>query len=328
MKKIFSLIITTIILFAFTACSNNAVSESDKIDIVCTIFPEYDWVREIIGKDNEDIELTILMNSGVDMHSYQPTVDDIIKVSNCDMLIYVGGESDKWIDDALKQKNNKDMKVIKLLDYVNLKESELVEGMQESEHEHHEEEHEEEHNEEHHHNDEHVWLSLKNAGVLCEKITEDLCEIDVSNADKYRQNFESYGSKLDELDNEYKTMIENSTIKTILFGDRFAFRYLVDDYNLDYYAAFTGCSAETEASFETIQFLAGKIDELKLKYILKLEGSNHKIAETIVSNTTGKNQEILEIISLQAINDKDIANGATYLSIMKDNLEVLTKALN
>ena len=219
------------------------------------------------------------------------------------------------------------MKIIKLLDYIKLKESELVEGMQESEHEQHEEEHEDEHHEEHHHNDEHVWLSLKNASVLCEKITKDLCEIDTSNADKYRGNFESYKSKLNELDNDYKTMVDNSTIKTILFGDRFAFRYLVDDYNIDYYAAFTGCSAEIEASFETVQFLASKIDELKLKYVLKLEGSNHKIAETIVANTKDKNQEILEMNSIQSIKDKDIENGVTYLSIMKDNLNVLAKAL-
>lgn len=322
MKKILYMMMMVLVAFGITACSDDTVPQNEKIDIVCTIFPEYDWVREIIGKDNKDFDLTILMDSGVDMHSYQPTVEDIIKVSNCDMLVYVGGESDKWIEDALEQKNNDNMKVIKLLDCINVKESELVEGM-ENEHEH-----QEEVPEEHHHNDEHVWLSLRNAIKLCEKIKDNLIKIDSENASEYEKNYNDYKYKLTTLDKEYQRIIEESKIKTILFGDRFAFRYLVDDYNIDYYAAFTGCSAETEASFETIQFLANKIDELELKYILRLEGTTHKIAETIVSNTNNKNQEILEVNSLQSINNKDIENGVTYISIMEENLNVLTKALN
>ena len=176
--------------------------------------------------------------------------------------------------------------------------------------------------------DEHVWLSLKNAETLCNAITDALEEIDPANKDAYATNAASYLEKLAALDGEYQTVVDNAARKTVLFGDRFPFRYLVDDYGLSYYAAFAGCSAETEASFETISFLAGKVDELRLPCVLTIEGAQHKIAETIVQNTAEKNQSILTLDSMQSTTSTDVANGTTYLSVMESNLDVLKQALN
>ena len=297
-------------------------SGSKPLKIVTTIFPEYDWVREILGDKADHAEVTMLLDNGVDLHSYQPTADDIIKISDCDLFIYVGGESDGWVEDALKEATNQNMKVINLLDVLGeqVKEEEVVEGM-EGEEEESEDENEPEY-------DEHVWLSLKNAETLCNAITDALEEIDPANKDAYAANAASYLEKLAALDGEYQTVADNAARKTVLFGDRFPFRYLVDDYGLSYYAAFAGCSAETEASFETISFLAQKVDELKLPCVLTIEGAKHKIAETIVQNTAEKNQSILTLDSMQSTTSTDVANGTTYLSVMESNLDVLKQALN
>ena len=205
-----------------------------------------------------------------------------------------------------------------------VKEEEIVEGM---EHEHEEgEEHEHEGEEPEY--DEHVWLSLKNAKVLCKAIAKALEEVDPANRENYSSNLEAYEQKLSDLDTEYQQTVDSAARKTLLFGDRFPFRYLADDYDIDYYAAFAGCSSETEASFETVSFLAEKTDELKLPYIMTIEGNNKEIAETIISNTSEKNQKILSMDSMQSTTSEDIKNGATYISIMKSNLDVLEKALN
>ncbi len=298
-------------------------SGNKPLKIVTTIFPEYDWVREILGDKADHAEVTMLLDNGVDLHSYQPTADDIIKISDCDLFLYVGGESDGWVEDALKEATNQNMKVINLLDVLgeHVKEEEVVEGMEGEE----EEEADEEEGPEY---DEHVWLSLKNAETLCNAITDALEEIDPANKDAYAANAASYLEKLSALDGEYQTVADNAARKTVLFGDRFPFRYLVDDYGLSYYAAFAGCSAETEASFETISFLAGKVDELRLPCVLTIEGAQHKIAETIVQNTAEKNQSILTLDSMQSTTSTDVANGTTYLSVMESNLDVLKQALN
>ena len=307
-----------------SALAPSALQSGNKpLKIVTTIFPEYDWVRQILGEHAKNVELTMLLDNGVDLHSYQPTADDIIKISDCDLFVYVGGESDGWVEDALKEATNQNMKVINLLDVLGeqVKEEEVVEGMEGEE----EEEADEEEGPEY---DEHVWLSLKNAETLCSTITDALEEIDPANKDAYATNAASYLEKLAALDGEYQTVADNAARKTVLFGDRFPFRYLVDDYGLRYYAAFAGCSAETEASFETISFLAGKVDELGLPCVLTIEGAQHKIAETIVQNTAEKNQSILTLDSMQSTTSTDVANGTTYLSVMESNLDVLKQALN
>ena len=334
MKKVIALLLALVIatsLLAGCGRQNDPTGDTktDQLSIVTTIFPEYDWVREILGDKADSAELTMLLDNGVDLHSYQPTADDIIKISNCDLFIYVGGESDEWVDDALKEATNKNMKDINLLDVLGnfVKTEETVEGMQEEEHDHEDtDEHDdaEDHEEE---KDEHVWLSLKNAETLCGAIADALAQIDPDNKDTYAANAAAYIQKLSALDGEYQKAVDAASAKTVLFGDRFPFRYLVDDYGLSYYAAFVGCSAETEASFETISFLAKKVDELKLPCVLTIEGAQHKIAETIVQNTAEKNQKVLTMDSMQSTTSKDVANGVTYLSIMENNLSVLKEAL-
>lgn len=291
----------------------------DKLKIVTTIFPEYDWVRQIAGDQISNMELTMLLDNGIDLHSYQPTADDIMKISDCDIFVYVGGESDEWVEDALKEAVNKDMQVINLLEVLgdSVKTEEMVEGMQETEHDH---EHEEE-------ADEHVWLSLKNAQTLSDAIASALETADPANKETYAANAASYVEKLATLDTQYQEAVNNASQKTLLFGDRFPFRYLVDDYGLSYYAAFAGCSAESEASFETISFLAQKVDELGLKNVLTIEKSDQKITKTIIENTRDKNQNILTLDSMQSTTSDDVANGTTYLSVMENNLSVLKEAL-
>ena len=326
-------------LSAFTACATKTESKVEssvstetekKIKVVSTIFPSYDWAKEVVGDLKDSYDFTLLLDKGADLHSYQPTADDIAKIAEADLFIYVGGESDGWVDDALKVATNKDMKVINLVEVLGdkAKTEEVVEGMQAEEEEEHSGEIAEggeacEENE----IDEHVWLSLKNASGYVKSIEEALADIDKNNAATYEKNASAYISKLNDLDKEYKDVVDASTNKTVLFGDRFPFRYLVDDYGLKYYAAFVGCSAETEASFNTVVFLANKVDELNLGDVLTIENSDGKIAKTIIDNTKDKNKNVDVLNSMQSVTAKDVEAGETYLKIMQSNLEVLKKVL-
>ena len=314
-----------------------------KFSVVCTIFPEYDWIRQLVGDKKDNYEITYLLDKGVDLHSYQPTAEDIAKIANCDLFVYVGGESDGWVNDALKESKNDKMQVVNLLETLgkNVKPEEVVEGMQEEDehdhdhddkdhddkdHDHEDADHDHDHEEETEY-DEHVWLSLRNATVLVNTLAEKLQIIDPENKDYYATTAADYTAKLGDLDSRYLATIKKAKVKTVLFGDRFPFRYLVDDYGLKYYAAFVGCSAETEASFETVAFLAKKTDDLKLKSVLVIENSDQKIAKKIVETTKDKSQNIVVLNSMQSITNEDIANGATYLSIMESNLKALASAL-
>ncbi len=531
MKKIF------LILAVFSALTTSVFAakakKSDKLKVVTTIFPEYDWTREILGDNAKNVELILLLGNGVDLHSYQPSIQDIAKISTADIFIYVGGESDGWVADALKNAKNKNMKVINLLETLGdkVKAEEVKEGMQseeeeehahhhgkevstfednevkdrslsdwegswqspyplvldgtldeaweeksedgkmtaqeykeyyktgyktdiasvtikgnkitynydngksvsakykytgyfiqvwsggtkaamyrfesmdkksaaprfieindhmikpaeaehfhlrmsnisfdaiedpekywptffpasmsgkeiaehlsgghhhhdendEEEHDHHDHEAEEGHHHHHHHDgedeveyDEHVWLSLRFAKVLSAEIASALCEKDSANASTYKANLAAYSSKLDALDSKYAAAVKAGSKNTILFGDRFPFRYFVDDYGLKYYAAFVGCSAETEASFETVIFLAKKVDELSLNNVCQIESGNGKIARTIIQSSKNKNAKILSFDSMQSVTSKDIKKGTTYLGLMQNNLEVLKEAL-
>lgn len=321
MKKIF-LILTVMMLSittCFSGCTNN-FSKNGKINIVCTIFPIFDWVTEIV-EDDENTDVSYLLENGSELHSYEPSVSDIAKISSCDLFIYIGGESDNWVKDVLAQKQNKNMVILNLLEILGdkAKEEEIQEGMQEDHHI-------EDENDEVEY-DEHIWLSLKNCVFLCNKIVDAIKSIDSTNSTKYINNLNNFKNKVSELDSKYEEAVSNATQKTILFGDRFPFRYLVDDYGLNYYAAFSGCSAETEASFETITFLVNKINELNLQVIFTIEGNNNGVAETIKNSTETKNQKILVLNSMQSISKTDIKNGTTYLSIMTSNLENLKQAL-
>ncbi len=349
MKKTISLFLALILAFSLATVAVPASAEAEgQLRIVTTIFPEYDWMMNILGDRAAEAEVSMLLDNGVDLHSYQPSVDDIVKISDCDLFVYVGGESDDWVDDALKEATNKDMVVINLLEVLgdSVKEEEVVEGMEaehdhdhdrEDAHEDHEEghedhDHEEGHEEGHDHEeeveyDEHVWLSLKHAETLCGAIAEALCRLDPEHAEDYSANAAAYREKLQALDAAYQAAVDDAAADTLLFSDRFPFRYLTDDYGLNYYAAFVGCSAETEASFETIIFLATKTDELSLKSICQIESSDGSIARTIKENTRSGDQKILTLDSMQSVTSADVAEGASYLSIMEQNLEVLKTAL-
>lgn len=325
MKRFLALILAvTMAATIFGGCSSAPAKDEGKLNIVTTIFPEYDWVSNITS-GAEDVNITLLLENGADLHSYQPTAEDIVKISSCDVFIYVGGESDKWVDDALKGATNKEMTVINLLDILGTKakEEETVEGMQAEK----EEKDGKEEAEEEVELDEHVWLSLKNASMLCGKISDKLSKKDAKNKELYSKNTENYLKKLNELDAQYKAVRDSAKYDTLIFADRFPFRYLIDDYNLKYYAAFSGCSAESEASFETVAFLAKKLDELKLPALMKIDGSDGKIANTVLQTSNQKNAQILELNSMQSVNKKDIEEGKTYLSIMESNLAVFTQAV-
>ena len=332
MKKIIIAVLCMLLTAgALAGCGEKNKSEKNAdLSIVATIFPGYDWVREIMGDEAENADITMLMDNGTDLHSYQPTADDISKISKCDLFIYAGGESDEWVKDALKQAENKDMKVINMIEMLgdSVKTEEVVEGM-ESEHDHdHDEDGDHHDSDQEVEYDEHTCLSLKNAEMICEAIENDLSSLDPENKDIYKKNSEEYISKLSELDSKYQKTVDDAARKTVLFGDRFPFRYLTDDYGLDYYAAFVGCSAETEASFKTVKFLAEKVDELDLPCVMTIEGSDHKIAETIIRNTADKDQKVLTMDSMQAVTASDLKDGKTYLSLMEKNLEALKEALN
>lgn len=326
---------------------------SNKISIVCTTFPQYDWVKNILGEEAERFNVTLLLDNGVDMHSYQPAVKDIATAGSSNLFIYVGGESDTWVEDALKEAKNKDLKAINLMETLgnSVKEEEVVEGMQEEReslghsHEKSSKEKQEQTQKESHENsqeingqkeaadeepeyDEHIWLSIRNAEIMVKNIEKAIEQLDSDNAKVYQTNAENYIKKLDTLDKQYANTIQNAKYKAILFGDRFPFRYMADDYDLKCYAAFAGCSAETMAGFETVTFLAKKADELRLPVILTIENSDGRIAEAVKSNTTKKNQKILAMNSLQSVTKEQIADGITYLQVMQENLSVLSEALN
>lgn len=331
-KRYFTFAFMAVLLLgALSGCRGEGAKEEETVhsqingkkSIVSTVFPPYEWVREIVGNKAEEYDMTLLLDSGVDFHSYQPTAEDIAKISACDLFIYVGGESDEWVEGVLNGSENKDMHVLNLLDVLGdqAKEEEVIEGMEEEDKEH-------DHEEEGPVMDEHIWLSLKNAQTLTKAIKQELQNVDSENAEVYEENYQNYERKLQELDTKYREVVDSGKRKVVLFGDRFPFRYLVDDYNLDYYAAFPGCSAETEASFETIAFLSGKLEELELPSIFVIERSDTKVAQTVIENTSSKDQEILYIDSLQSVTSKDLEEGYTYLSAMENNLEVLRQALN
>ena len=308
------LIICTTTL-GLSGCSGNEIKDSGKLTVVATVFPAYDWTREILGDKGE---LTLLSSNGADLHNYQPTAEDMSKIATCDMFIYVGGESDSWAEDAVKTSLKKDMIAVNLLEVLGeaVVEEKELEGM---EHSHEEEDKPQA--------DEHVWLSLKNAQTVCGYIAEQLGNIDGDNAHLYTENAKKYNEKLDLLDAKYKEAVETARYDTLLFADRFPFRYLADDYGISCYAAFSGCSTETEAGVQTIAFLSAKLKELNLPAVLIIDGSDGSIASTVIKTAEGT-QKILILNSMQSVTQEDLDNGITYFSVMESNLEILKEALN
>ena len=334
-----------------------AAAEGRQLKIVATSFPHYDWTREVLGERLAETDLVLLQQSGVDLHSYSPSASDLLKIAACDLFVFVGGESDEWTERAFAQKGNPRRRILNLVKTLGsaAKEEKIVEGM-EHEHHHHDAKHDDhdddhdhdkdkhdhakkhdhdedkdhdhgDHDEHEHEIDEHVWLSLRHAATLVKAIAADLAVLDPANAATYRANADAYCAKLAALDREYTATVSSAKRKSILIADRFPFRYLADDYGLTYFAAFSGCSAESEASFKTVAFLAKKVDELQLPVILVIEGTKHKIAETVKRTTKAQDQRILTLDSLQSTGG-EAAKTTHYLDVMTRNLEALKTALN
>ena len=347
MKKFvfFAVLAAALLLVGCGLESGKKDSGNRKVSIVATIYPQYDWLKNVLGDRLGAVDLKLLIKNGTDLHSYKPSAQDIASIASADMVVYVGGVSDEWLEKALAATPKAGRVQLNLMQALGdrVKEEEVVEGMQaEEEHEHGEEteEHEHEHHEhaeahEHHHehaeeveNDEHIWLSLKNAEILVNALAESLAKVDTANAEVYKANAAAYVAKFQELDGNFAAAISGAEGKTVLFGDRFPFRYLVDDYGIKYYAAFVGCSAESEASFETVAFLAGKMDSLSLPAIFKIDGSNGKIAQAILeASKKSKNVQVLTLNSMQSVTDEQMKSGKDFLSMMQANLEVLKKAI-
>mgnify|MGYP006069038471 CR=1 FL=1 len=328
-KKVNLMIIIIFISFIFVGCSttkeNDIMSNNNKINIVTTIFPTYDFVRQIGG---ENVNVTMLLKPGEESHSYEPTPKDILNIQNSDLFIYVGGENDFWVDEILNSMGNNKPQTLKLLDITNTLEEEIVEGMEDN----HDHSHEDDHNHDHDHRhedevsiDEHVWTSPKNSILIVKEINKILSEKDEKNSNMYNVNAENYIKSLENLDQEFRQVVNNSKRKTILFGDRFPFIYFAKEYGIDYYAAFSGCSTETEASPKTITFLINKVKEEQIPVVFTIEFSNGKIADTIVEATNTKK---MMLNSGHNLTKEQLESGVTFLSLMKENVDILREALN
>lgn len=321
-KKILSLILIAVTaLGLLTACGGDMsdINTDGTLRIVCTTFPQYDWVRELT-KGAENVEIELLLDSGTDLHSYQPGAKDIVKITSADLFIYTGGTSEAWVEDVLKSSQADNILIIPLMNLLPEENRYCVEAIGEEEHKH---EDGEEHN---HAEDEHIWLSLKNAVTFVTAINTALCELDADNRAIYTENYMNYKASLEELDYQYKKTLAACSKDTLVFADRFPFIYLLKDYHLSYHAAFSGCSAESEASFETVKSLAGKIDELGLSHIIITETSDGSVANTVKDSTKDKNQEILILNAMQSVTKDKLSTS--YLEVMKNNLEVIKTALS
>lgn len=327
MKKIITITMSIILSLAlFTGCSKNSTKDdnrisdknnSDKKKVITTIFPQYDFTRQIVG---ERAEVSMLLPPGAESHSYELTPQDIIKIQEADLFIYVGGGSDSWVDEILESMGEKAPKTLKLIDCVDVVEEQMVEGMEEG-HEHEGHEHGE-HDVEY---DEHVWTSPKNAVKIVDKINHTMAEIDHKNELIYEENSKKYKNDLIDLDKSFREVIDSAKHKTIVVGDRFPFRYLVDEYKISYHAAFPGCSSNSEPSAATIAFLTDKVKSENIPAVLYIEFSNHKVADAIAESTGTKT---MLLHSCHNVSKEDIKSGVSYLDLMNQNIEVLREALN
>ena len=322
MKKITALKITAVILTAvmvlglFCGCKSEKSNEKNdgKLKIISTIFPPYDFARQVGG---DKIDLSMLLKPGMESHNFEPSPKDIVNIQECDLFIYVGGESDEWVKTILESNDKKPKKIIALTECVDTVEEATVEGMTAGG-----EENEEGDEKEY---DEHVWTSPKNAITITKKISSAMQEPDPGNKSIYEANTNKYAKELTNLDNKFREVTENAKTKTMIFGDRFPFRYFADEYGLGYFAAFPGCSAETEPSAATISFLIEKTKEKKIPVVFKIEFSNGKVAQTIADASGAK---VLQMHSCHNVDADSMKNGVTYISLMEENLKNLKEALS
>ena len=322
MKKFFACLLAVLLAGCGLAAARAVAEGPRPLSIVCSTFPSYDWVRQILGEDADGVSLTLLLDDGADLHNYQPTVADIAAIQGCDLFVYVGGESDGWAESILAA--SPQTHTLALLDWVDTREEETVEGMEHDDHD--DDEEGDDHDGHAHEQDEHVWLSLRRAETLVGVLARELGALRPEAALRWQKNADAYIRQLQALDEQYTAVTQQAANKTLLFADRFPFRYLAEDYGLSYYAAFSGCSAETEASFETVLFLVGKLRELQLPAVLTIENADGALARTVIANA-GMDVPILEMNSCQSVTAAQLAAGKTYLALMEGNLAVLAQAL-
>lgn len=305
MKKIVAILLCLTLAFGIGGCT---ARKNEKPLILCTLFAHYDFARAILGEEIDRFELKLLGN-GADLHSYEASAMDLATIGQCDLLIYNGGESEQWVDEAVTEtKVNNVLKITEEISLLTLP------------HQHSAEEHQ-------HEFDEHTWLSLNSAAQTAILIGRAIAKLDPQHKAIHLENTASYTKQLLALDEQYSAMIEKAARKSLVLADRYPFRYLAADYGLDFYAAFDGCSAETEAGAATVAGLARLTDQLHLPYVLILENSKEDLANTVIESTRTKDQQILRLDSMQAMTAERIEKE-TYLSIMEKNLDVLKIALN
>lgn len=322
MKKNLIFLIILCLSLSLCACGEApAESGGEGLNIVCTVFPAYDFAGEIAG---EKANVVLLVPPGSEAHSFEPTPQDIIRIENCDLLICNGGEGEAWLEEILEGREN-DIPTLTMMDCVETLEEETKEGMQGVSHDHEREEHEE--HEEHEHEeeyDEHVWTSPVNAELIVSVLCERLCEIDPENSGFYRANGERYVSALQELDAAFRQTVENGKSDTLIFADRFPVRYFVEEYGLDYYAAFPGCADDTEPSAKTVAFLIDKVRDEGIPAVMFIEFSNEKMADVICEDT---GCEKLLFHSCHNVSAEQLKEGVSYLELMWGNVESLKEAL-
>lgn len=327
-KAVLLLLSMWVLIFILPGCTDKSVSAKDEKTILVSGFAQYDWVLNIIKDNPSGIVVRRLNESGTDMHSYQPTVKDMVGISECDLLIYTGGESEFWIDEAVVSSEKEGSSSLSLMDIFEGP-SMLCENYSEvhSEHEH---EHEGEHDHEGD-TDEHLWLSLKMAPSFIEEISEAICDLDPANSTYYKKNTAAYISQIKRLDSSYEqaaSAAREAGKDCIIVADRFPFFYLSEDYHLEHLAAFPGCSAETEASFSTILALSEAIDRFRPEAIFILEKTETDLAQTVINNSSLKGIPVLRLDDMQSVTSDDIHAGRSYLGVMTDNLSALEASLS
>lgn len=298
-----------------TSTIDDRATEEEKLSIVTTNFPAYDFAKQVAG---EDADVRMLLKPGAESHSYEPTPEDIITIGKSDLFIFTGGDSDEWVEDILESMKKAPKATFRMMDQVDLYEEELSEGMQP-------EEEEEEEDEEGPEMDEHVWTSPANAAEIVSKLEKTIADLDPSHKEAYKEHADAYIQEIDALDQQFKDVVDHSKRKEIIVGDRFPFRYFVEEYGLSYYAAFPGCSTDTEPSANTVAFLIDKVKEDKIPIVFHIELSNEQMADSIAEATGAKS---LLLNAVHNITDEDFQNGETYVSLMTKNVEALKEALN
>ena len=319
-KSVFLRIIAVALLVSlcvpFFSCTKK--DDGEKIKIVCTLFAQYDWLRNIIG-ESDNVALSLLVDNGADVHSYQPTAADIMEISDCDMIVYLGSDIDTWVIEALERADNENTLKFAMTEREGITMHNISSESGHHSHDGHDHSHDA--------LDEHVWLSLKNAVFFTGELCKVICELDPDGAESYRANAERYMGELLSLDAEFFAAVQNAKKDFMLFCDRFPFVYLLEDYGIKYAAAFEGCSADVDADFATVLRMIKEADEHSLDCLIVTESSDRALANTVASSAKCEIERVLIMDSLQSVGAKRIDSGVTYLSAMRENLGVLKLAL-